>query len=67
MKIDKGIPVPARHNRYPWDRMKIGDSFFVKNADKHNVSSAASLRGRHYGEKYTCRSIDGGVRVWRIA
>jgi len=75
--IDKGVPLtpslvgsPAgkRHNRYPWTEMAVGDSFFVEEAKPTNRLFAAASYAQRVGDRqFTCRRVDGGVRVWRVA
>jgi len=80
IKVDKGIPIPKPRqgtgSGYPWDDMKVGDSFFIPNdaenmnnvAHQNKLSSAArSRRMNHPNEKYTVRAVKGGTRVWRIS
>lgn len=59
--------------KYPWQLMGVGDSFLVpavpgfsSEVAMHHASRAASQRGAAHGERYTCRSVVGGVRVWRV-
>jgi hypothetical protein len=83
-KIEEGIPVPKKRNEgrgyeYPWDIMKVGDSFFVKmdvenmtKKEKNKKQSSISTCGRTYFKLHklnrviTTRNVEGGVRVWRI-
>lgn len=68
-EIEKGIPVPQF--KYPFRDMKIGDSFLVP-CDKSEVkvvrnrlvSAACGLKPRD--AKFSCRTVAGGVRCWRI-
>ena len=75
-KIEKGIPLAPktqlRRSRYPFSQMEVGDSFFVPvEADvelgllHHRVHSCASYMGKRLGRKFTTRSNETGVRVWR--
>lgn len=67
-KIEKGIPAPAKRGKYPFAEMEVGDSFLVPGAaTSAEISSAVSYRKNRYQEQYICRSVDGGLRVWRIA
>ena len=68
MQIESGIPIPSAPGspRYPWDSMGVGDSFYLKGEQIARVTSAANYRAKKRGEGYACRTIDGGVRVWRI-
>ena len=78
IQVDKGIPVPVRqHTRksfWPFDDMKIGDSFFVpilQNAERlvtrNRVAQACSQRKRRDPKlNYTIRWEGNGIRVWRI-
>lgn len=83
--IEKGIPCPALQPRgvtskYPFDKMEVGDSFFVPVSPKEGeaVEHALSrLRSNIEGNKrrvvkmtghtITVRIVEGGVRVWRTA
>ena len=65
-KIDKGVPLPGKCTKYPWEQMGIGDSFFVKNGNQARVGASATNAAR-FGKKFTTRKVDGGVRVWRVA
>lgn len=75
MKIDKGIKIPPikkikRKTLYPWEKMKIGDSFFVAEKNLADMRSQVSHAKRKYSNNYyTDRWIEKGVkgvRVWRI-
>ncbi len=68
IKIEKGrkIPKPKKgpgSNIIPWEKLKVGDSFFVK---KH-VSPGPDFREKYPKIKFTQRAVKGGVRVWRVA
>src|SRR5690606_14294925 len=69
-KVEKGIPVPpvkqGPYSRYPWLQMEVGDSFFVPGVEYSAFKQQPSNAGRRYGRKYASRSVDGGVRVWRV-
>lgn len=76
VKIDKDVPIPApgssRAGRlpvYPLRSMEVGDSFYIKGnaAKRESVRSAAYHHARTHGGKYTCRSDEFGVRVWRTS
>ena len=77
--IDKNIPIPSeRSNRLshscPFDEMKVGDSFFIDlPVDKIEArrlrttfSAMACAQRKKNGHRFTSRSIDGGLRIWRI-
>lgn len=69
--IDKGILIPAKREskllkNYPVEKMAIGDSFFLPGAIITHVSPRMHRYAVKYNFKFTSRSIDGGVRVWRI-
>lgn len=71
--IEQGIPCPkqirGRASKYPYHAMKRGDSFFVPGANttKVYVSAAQATKRIGNGHRFTCRAMDGGVRVWRVA
>ncbi len=74
--VETGIPLKReKATKYPWAAMTVGSSFFVPSAPlfktqtiERRVSWAARGRVVAYpGEKYTVRTVEGGVRVWRTA
>ncbi len=70
IEIDRNVPMPAkphaggRPSIYPWAELEIGDSFFVP--DKKSSNCGAWMAGKLLGRKFSARTVDGGVRVWRI-
>lgn len=67
--IDRNIPIPkisrgSRPSKYPWAEMEIGDSFVMNRKRPNGTVSAANKR---YSCKFIARTVEGGVRVWRIA
>ena len=75
-KVEKDVPIPENVSRgskskYPWDEMEVGDSFFVADADKRKKKSISATISQHrklnknFG-RFVTRSIDGGLRVWRV-
>ena len=70
VKIDKGIPVPNGSGatpKWPWKTMDIGDSFFAKDRKLSSFQPNAWRAGIRHGRKFACRTVEGGVRVWRTA
>lgn len=83
-EIEKKIEIPPRgvrttRRKYPFNKLGIGDSFFVPieelsySKDPSSlVSSAASVYGRRKGGKFVTRQVlnengeVSGYRVWRI-
>ena len=81
MKIDKGIPIPGsihgggrKKNKYPFEEMEVGDSFFVKCSKEKRQNIQATLKNstqRLPKMKFTTRFVTEkgrgtGVRIWRI-
>lgn len=72
-KVEKGIPLPpkrCRHagvSKYPWEKMEVGDSFCVVGTTRNKIGAVITYREKkHPGEEYSFRSLDNGVRVWRV-
>lgn len=67
--IEKGIPVPKkmvdRKSKYPFGAMEVGDSFFVKDGNIRNMSRISSTHAKKMPYRFSCRTVEGGVRVWR--
>lgn len=68
--IEKNIPIPFKRtyrSKYPWQDMKVGDSFFIKEANPKNIAAAVySAAKRFEGKQFLWRDMDGGIRVWRV-
>lgn len=72
--IEKGIPLTAIRRKekqapkYPFGLMEIGDSFLAKGKNIKSFSPYISVwvRRNSSDRKFSCRSVDGGVRVWRV-
>lgn len=72
-KIEKDVPVAKisggpgrpRDSKYPFDLMDVGDSFFV-DTDKSSGHIVAQGNKRHPDRKFVSRTVEGGVRVWRV-
>src|SRR5262245_56266357 len=68
--IEKGIEMPAAtaRQKYPWDAMEVGDSFFVPNAPK-SLAGSCSKRSKDGPHEYAARTWTArgvkGLRVWR--
>jgi hypothetical protein len=65
-QIEKNVPMPenAKTNFMALVRsMEIGDSVVLSPADRNKVSPYAS----HCGVKLKTKTIDGVLRMWRIA
>jgi hypothetical protein len=76
IEIEKNIEIPAiqhgnkGNHKYPWLEMEVGDSFFTNKISKnkkgyyrdicHPANKAYSPR------KFSQRTVEGGLRVWRI-
>lgn len=73
-KINKAIEIPPRQTglgsgKYPWDKLKVGDSFFVADRDSSNIQAPTRLtrRGYKFATRKWAEGKQTGVRVWRIA
>ena len=72
IKINKGVKMPPRGYgigappKYPWLKMKIGDSFLVVGKLQKSMGTQATMTGKRHNRKFTTRKVDGGVRVWRV-
>lgn len=69
--IDKDIPIPQRKTRkskYPFPYLEIGESFLMEGSSNGFAQSRiAYIKKTGCPYKFTTRTVEGGVRVWRIA
>ena len=72
MKIEKGIPIPAKNSRgygglsETLRLMDVGDSVLVPNSIKYPGRLAITV-GQTTNRKFATRSTPEGRRVWRTA
>lgn len=70
LRVDSGIPLPAEAQRekYPFPIMAVGDSFLLTDAaSAKNARSAAWMYSKRHGSRFSCRRVEDGWRVWRVA
>lgn len=71
-KIESGVPMPntkGRKLKYPFDKMKVGDSFELpKGSPKTTVLNAANswLRRNNPQGKFSIRFHNDKLRIWRV-
>jgi hypothetical protein len=67
IKIDKGVPLPRARNthRYPFEQMRVGDSFLTP-AKITSLSAVLAHWGIRLKRKFASRTVKGGTRVWRV-
>lgn len=67
LEMPKSLGQKGRPRIYPWDKMSVGDSFFVADQnDKGKVAVAASIYGKKHGLRLSLKNEGDGFRVWRI-
>lgn len=79
-KIETGIPIPAKMGRppapkalYPFADLQPGQSFFVKKTStklakkcSRTLSVLSSQYAKRLQRRFTIRTLENGVRVWRV-
>jgi hypothetical protein len=79
IKIEKNIQIPKSKGagaplKYPFNKLNIGDSFFIPfNKDsKLNLGNSLRISAILWAKRnnpkirFTTRSSNGGIRIWRI-
>lgn len=69
IEIEKNIPTPKKRSKwqkYPFSEMEVGDSFLVGIEKRNSISTTINHHKKRHGGDFTCRSVEGGIRVWRI-
>lgn len=67
--FDTHIPIPARHRKYHFEKMMVGDSLEVETHGRYRqtLSRLVSDYGKKHNMKFTVRKVsENSVRVWRI-
>jgi hypothetical protein len=76
-KVESQVPMPRKvmdRCRFPFDKMKIGDSFFIPKKDQDPTKARISIyaasnsfnKNHKTDYKMSSRIVEGGLRVWRI-
>lgn len=65
--IDRGIPIPEIRAAYPWEQMKVGDSFMLRNKSEGSAYSSAKAASARLGRTFVAKKTETGIRVWRVA
>jgi len=69
-EIEKNVPLQGTKRgappKYPFGEMEVGDSFFVPGKTPKSIGASMANWARRYGVRFAARSVDGGVRVWRV-
>jgi hypothetical protein len=69
-QLTKRSDTRVRPSKYPFSKMKVGDSFFVqkkRNSGRCRITYAWKYAKRHPGLKFSVRQVSGGCRVLRVA
>lgn len=72
--VESGLPLPPKRNMHdetplPFDKMKVGDSFFY-DVPGYAVSRLAQKYAKRHDQRFSCREQEEnglwGTRCWRI-
>lgn len=66
IKIEKGIPLAWGFYKYPFAEMEVGDSFLIPDMKIGRMGHIRKQAEMKTGFEFTCRTVPGGVRVWRV-
>lgn len=68
MEIVKGLPMPKENPAWPHAKMIVGDCFLVHDQDRFPAARVyTNVFQKKHGFKFTTRTIDGVLHVWRVA
>lgn len=68
IKIEKNVPIPSSTGSLPFDKLEVGDSFFLEGSKIQNIRTKSYQWKNNNGKKeYQFKSkVEGnGVRTWR--
>lgn len=69
VKIERGIPMPPKNGgaaKYPWDTLKIGESFVVSSTT-NGRQLCIQANSTRTPKQFESRVLKGVCRVWRVA
>jgi len=63
-EVQKDVPIPKTirtappaRRKYPFDKMEVGDMFFVPDKTKNTLATHASTTGKKLGRKFVTRLV----------
>jgi hypothetical protein len=67
--LERGLamPTPRVVYAYPYEEMDVGDSFTVPVSARQKVLNANYRASKRLGWRFTAKTEDGLIRVWRVA
>ena len=69
IKIEKDVPMPefrASGVTAALRRMDVGDSIFLRGKKSNNITTIVGILTKKTERKFMTRTVEGGIRVWRI-
>lgn len=71
-EFDKDIPIPPNSRggwpkKYYFEDMKSGESIFIKDTRISNITPVLAKIKKKYGFKFSARTTESGIRIWRIS
>jgi hypothetical protein len=75
LDIESGIPIPSKGGPKPWEgsltqelmMLQPGKSVLIPGYELSTLSGRISKLKRATGFHYTARTVDTGVRIWRVS
>jgi len=66
-EIEQSVPPPKKRNNYPLKIMEVGDSFLESDPELIQlVRGIVYQHGHRNGKRFSTKTEDGGIRVWRV-
>ena len=67
VNIETGIPVASAQTKYGiLDQLDPGQSVLLTNINVPSLAACLLYRQVRYKRRFVRRTMDGGVRVWRV-
>ena len=69
IKIEKDVPMPefrASGVTAALRKMDVGDSIFLRGKKSNNITTIVGILTKKTERKFMTRTVEGGIRVWRI-
>lgn len=67
VSIEIGVPVPSAPTKYAIiDQLEAGQCVLLTNINVPSLAACLQYRQVRYKKRFVRRTMDGGVRVWRV-
>lgn len=66
VKILSGVTVPETRHKWPWRKLKVGESFLAKGKTHSQLTNVLAYARAVTGHTFELRKVEGGILFKRL-